>query len=185
MMRLPTLRQLRAIARNGLVWGGAWFVGIMTLATTADLLEGRGFRLSGWELAVPGSLLFALAGIAFSSVIAMALRGRRLTDLHWLRFGLAGGAVSFVVLPTLISTLRFIAGDDPLPLTKLLGTGALGFVFGSIAAAGTLRLAQWADRATTARQLGSPTPSRALTPSPEPCPDDWTSSAKSSITRRA
>ena len=36
-----------------------------------------------------------------------------------------------------------------LPLTKLLSTGLLGLVFGSIAAAGTLRLAQFADRLLT------------------------------------
>jgi hypothetical protein len=141
-----TLRRLRAIALNGLVWGGAWFVGVMPMATVANAIDGYGFRIGGWELAVPGGILFAAAGVAFSTVITFALRGRRLSDLSWIRFGLGGGAVSFVFLPTFISVLRALNGDAMLGVTKLLGTGALGFVFGGIAAAGTLKLAQLADR---------------------------------------
>jgi hypothetical protein len=141
-----TLRRLRAIALNGLVWGGAWFVAVMTMATVANAVDGYGFRIGGWELAVPGGILFAAAGVAFSTVITFALRGRRLSHLSWIRFGLGGGAVSFVFLPTFISVLRALNGDAMLGVTKLLGTGALGFVFGGIAAAGTLKLAQLADR---------------------------------------
>lgn len=143
---MDALRRLRAIALNGLVWGGAWFVGVMTLATTANLLEGRGLRVEGWELAVPGGILFTVAGVAFSTVVTLVLRGRKLSELNWMRFGLGGGVVSFFFLPTLVSVLRAFAGDDMLAVTKLLGTGALGFMFGSIAAAGTLKLAQLADR---------------------------------------
>jgi hypothetical protein len=62
------------------------------------------------------------------------LRGRKLSELHWFRFGLGGGLVSFVFLPILISVLRALSGDDMLPLTKLLGTGALGLMFGTVAA---------------------------------------------------
>jgi hypothetical protein len=146
MSALDTLRRLRAIALNGLVWGGAWFVGVMTLATTANVLEGRGPLIDGWELAVPGGILFAAAGVAFSTVVTLVLRGRRLSELNWVRFGLGGGVVSFVFLPTLVSVLRALSGDEMLAFTKLLGTGALGFMFGSVVAAGTLKLAQLADR---------------------------------------
>jgi hypothetical protein len=45
-----------------------------------------------------------------------------------------------------VSVLRAFSGDALLPLTKLLGTGALGFVFGSVLAAGTLKIAQLAER---------------------------------------
>jgi hypothetical protein len=149
-------RRLRAIALNGLVWGGAWFLGVMTLATTANFVEGRGFLIEGWELAVPGGILFTLAGIAFSTVITLALRGRKLSELNWIRFGLGGGIVSFFFLPTLLSVLRTLAGDDMLPFTKLLGTGALGFMFGSVAAAGTLKLAQLAEKYMPSRSVDEP-----------------------------
>lgn len=146
MFAIATLRRLRAIALNGLVWGGAWFLGVMTMATTANVIDGRGLLIEGWELAVPGGILFTLAGVAFSTVISLVLRGRKLSELNWIRFGFGGAVVSFLFLPTLISVLRALSGDDMLPLTKLLGTGALGFMFGGVAAAGTLKLAQLADR---------------------------------------
>jgi len=149
-------RRLRAIALNGLVWGGSWFLGVMTLATAANLVEGRGLRVEGWELAVPGGILFALAGAAFSTVVTFALRGRKLSELSALRFGLGGGVVSFVVLPTFISVMRALGGEEMLPLTKLLSTGALGLAFGGVAAAGTLKLAQVADRWLPGRSVGGP-----------------------------
>ncbi|MCE9602971.1 MAG: hypothetical protein K8S21_12265 [Gemmatimonadetes bacterium] len=121
----------------------------MIMTTTADFIDGRGHRLAGWELAMPGGILFALAGVAFAAVITLLLRGRGLSELKWNRFGLAGGAVSFFVLPTLASALRALSGDDMLTFTKLLGTGALGFALGfafrGVAAAGALKLAQVAD----------------------------------------
>ena len=156
MFAIDPLRRLRAIALNGLFWGGAWFIGVMTMATTANAIDGRGFLIDGWELAVPGGILFAGAGVAFSTVITLVLRGRKLSELNWMRFGLGGGVVSFLFLPTLVSVLRALSGDDMLGLTKLLGTGALGFMFGSVAAAGTLKLAQLADRHLLSRSANEP-----------------------------
>jgi hypothetical protein len=153
---MDSLRRLRAVAMNGLVWGGAWLLGVMTLATTANLIDGRGFLIEGWELAVPGGMLFAAAGVAFSTVVTLALRGRRLSELHWLRFGLGGGVVSFVFLPALVSVLRAVSGDDMLAFSKLLGTGGLGFMFGGVAAAGTLKLAQLSDRYVPGRSAKVP-----------------------------
>ena len=54
----------------------------------------------------------------------------------------------------LFSVVRYMSGENLLPLTKLLGTGLLGLIFGSIAAAGTLRLAQVADRILVKRSAG-------------------------------
>ena len=156
MSVMGPLRRLRAIALNGLVWGGAWFAGVMTMATVAEFIDGRGFHIAGWELAVPGGILFGLAGVAFSTVIALVLRGRKLSELDWIRFGLGGGVVSFFFLPTLVSVLRALSGDEMLAFTKLLGTGALGFMFGGVAAAGTLKLAQLADRHLPGRSAREP-----------------------------
>ncbi len=156
MSAVDTVRRLRAIALSGFMWGGAWFLGVMTTATAANLFDGRGLRIDGWELAVPGGILFAMTGAAFSTVITLVFRGRTLADLHWLRFGLRGGIVSFLFLPTLISALRAFNGDGMLGLTKLLGTGALGFVFGGVVAAGTLALAQLADQRLLRRRTRDP-----------------------------
>ena len=52
--------------------------------------------------------------------------------------------------------MRFSSGDDVLPFIKLLSTGALGLVFGGIAAAGTLKLAQLADRVVLDKRATQP-----------------------------
>jgi hypothetical protein len=138
--------RLRAIIVNGVAWGSAWFLSIVVMATIANAIDGHGLRLGGLELAVPGSILFGAAGIAAATAMSFLLRGRALANLHWARFGLGGGAVTFVFLPMLLSVLRAVNGDALLPASKLLGTGALGFAFGSVVAAGTLVIAQWSDR---------------------------------------
>ena len=171
MPAIGPLRRARAIALNGLVWGGTWFLGVMTMATVANLVEGRGFQLDGWELAVPGGILFTVAGVAFSTVITFALRGRKLSELDWVRFGLGGGVVSFFFLPTLLSVLRALSGDEMLASTKLLGTGALGFMFGSVVAAGTLRLAQLADSYLPGRSAEEPESLAAGQAAPRMAPD--------------
>lgn len=147
---MTSLRRIRAIVVNGLVWGGGWFVGVMVLATVANIVDPPASGVVQWgeplSLAVPGAILFTVAGMVFSALVSLVLRGRRLADINWIQFGIGGGAVSFLFLPTLISVMRFFSGDDMLPFTKLLGTGTLGLMFGGVAAAGTLKLAQLADR---------------------------------------
>ncbi len=107
---------------------------------------------------MPGGILFAATGAAFSTDIALVLRGRRLSELSWIRCGLGGGVVSFRVL-------RALRGDDRLALTKLLGTGALGFVFGGVAATGTLKLAHPAGQSLRQRSAREPElPADALPP---------------------
>ena len=130
------------------MWGGAWFVGVMGLTAMAGIFSSNGRE--GWresfELAAQGAVLFSVAGAVFSTFIIFAFRGRPLSEIRWLRFGIGGGIVSAIFLPTFISVARFMSGDNMLPFTKLLSTGLLGLMFGGIAAAGTLRLAQVADR---------------------------------------
>jgi hypothetical protein len=142
------IRRIRAVAGNAFVWGGAWFLGVMTLATLANIFDphGQPAWLEPLHLAVPGAVLFGAAGAAFSMFIIYAFRGRQLSEIRWVRFGFGGGFVTAFALPAILSALRFMSGDNMLPLTKLLSTGLLGLAFGSVAAAGTLRLAQVADR---------------------------------------
>ena len=142
------LRRTRAVAANAVVWGGAWFLGVIGLTAIAGIFStnGRADWRESFELAAQGAVLFSVAGAVFSTFIIFAFRGRQLSKIRWLRFGIGGGIVSAIFLPTFISVARFMSGDNMLPLTKLLSTGLLGLIFGSIAAAGTLRLAQVADR---------------------------------------
>ena len=137
------------------MWGGAWFVGVMVVATIANIFDSRGRPawLEPLHLALPGAVLFGVAGAAFATFIIFAFRGREISEIRWVRFGIGGGIVSALALPIVISVARFLSGDDILPFTKLVSTGLLGLAFGSIAAAGTLRLAQLADNTEPEPQL--------------------------------
>jgi hypothetical protein len=146
---MSALRRLRAILLNGLVWGGTWFVGIMAMVTVVNIVDPPppGADTSeGWFLAASGGLLLFLGGSAFAAVVTFAFRGRKLSEISWKNFALGGGIVAGIVFPAFIATMRALGGDSMLEVSKMLSTGLFGFVGGSILAAGTLKLAQWADR---------------------------------------
>jgi hypothetical protein len=147
---MSAFRRLRAIVLNGLVWGGTWFVGIMAMVTVANIVDppasGVTDASEGWFLAASGGLLLFLGGSAFAAVVTFVFRGRRLSEINWMRFGLGGGIVAGLVFPAFISVMRALGGEPMLEVGKLLSTGLFGFVGGSILAAGTLKLAQLADR---------------------------------------
>jgi hypothetical protein len=144
------IRRLRAILLNGLVWGGTWFVGITIMVTLARIFDPPPPGTvpeagEGWFLAASGGLLLFLGGCAFATVVTFLLRGRKLHELSWQRFGLGGGVIAGIVFPAFISMMRMFAGNPMLEVTKILSTLLFGFIGGSVLAAGTLKLAQVAD----------------------------------------
>ncbi len=66
-----TVRRIRAVAANAIVWGGAWFVGVMVVATLANIFDphGQPAWLEPLHLAAPGAVLFGVAGAAVSTFI--------------------------------------------------------------------------------------------------------------------
>lgn len=151
MPDVSPLRRLRAILLNGLVWGGTWFVGITAMVMVLNVVDppppgAVGDPNEGWFLAASGGLLLFMGGAAFAAVVTFAFRGRRLADINWRRFAIGGGLVAGVVFPAFISLMRMFAGEPVLEVGKLVSSGLFGLVGGAILAAGTLRIAQWADR---------------------------------------
>jgi hypothetical protein len=143
------MKLFRAIAGNAVVWSGLWFAGTLALLGTLKLvgLAPEEFSWFG-ALQVSGrtGVMGGIAGTAFSLFIRMFYRGRRLSELSALRFGVGGAVVIGVFVPAFILLMRTISNDPPLAIS-LFGTNAMfGAVFGGIAAAASLKFAQFAER---------------------------------------
>ncbi len=137
---------LRAAVGNALTWGVAWggaaFAVLMAVKVFgADVSWQEGLGLAG-RFAVIG----AVSGMAFSAVIRRSYRGRRLADISCWRFGLRGGMATALFIPCFLSVMRLLGGEGILPLEFWLSNMTVGAVFGSIAAGGTVKVAQLAGR---------------------------------------
>ncbi|MDX2193937.1 MAG: hypothetical protein NW201_11320 [Gemmatimonadales bacterium] len=142
-------RRVRGALGNALVWGAGWCsVGVAgTLAAWLfDQLfvsgpppfpwrEGLGFAA---RLGVIGTI----SGAMFSAFIGLFFAGRRLRDISWIRFALAGGVVTALFLPCFIIVARALSGDAPLPLPHLLRNARFGLIFGTAAAGISMLIAQ-------------------------------------------
>lgn len=108
-------RRLRAAWGNALVWGVAWtalgFVTFNVLRVAGFLPQSLHWAdgiLIGARLGFVG----AIAGVAFSSVIGLLYRGKRLSKISWMRFGIGGGLVAGVFVPVFFQTMNLLSGED-------------------------------------------------------------------------
>ena len=141
------IRVIRGAVGNALVWGGAWFVSALAIFATLKL---TGAAHAPWESAVRGAAMFAvmgtIAGGFFSTFIGLRYRGRRLSEINWVGFGISGGIVTGLFVPSFIVLMRFLSGDPFLSVRLLLTNGAVGAVLGGVAAAASMKLAQLGEK---------------------------------------
>jgi hypothetical protein len=156
-MRLTTdmgRRRLRGVARNALVWGAGWFVAAMVMMTA---MRAFGMLPAGvrWidevGMAIKFAIFGVLAGAVFSSVVRVVYRGWRLSEMHALRFGLLGAAVTAVFVPLFMQTMNLLSGDGLVAWSLVLDDVPFTAIFGGLAASGSLWLAQ---RAGGGRESG-------------------------------
>jgi hypothetical protein len=138
---------LRAAVGNALTWGAGWggaafavLVAVKVFGTDVSWGEGLG-------LAARFAVIGTVSGMAFSAVIRRSYRGRRLAEISWWRFGLRGGVATALFIPCFLSVMRLLSGEGILPLEFWLSNMTVGAVFGSVAAGGTVKIAQLAGRA--------------------------------------
>ncbi|HEX9164508.1 MAG TPA: hypothetical protein VF862_01255 [Gemmatimonadales bacterium] len=141
-------RVWRAALRNALVWGGAWFalaIGVFAvLAVVGFVPPGIGW-MDRIGMAIRVGIVGVLAGAAFATFIRFRYRGRRLSDLSWVRFGLAGGVLTGLLVPAWMQTTNLLSGDGLVPWALIRGDILVSTVFGAVAAGSSLRLAQLAE----------------------------------------
>ncbi|HKW11732.1 MAG TPA: hypothetical protein VJO33_15200 [Gemmatimonadaceae bacterium] len=140
-------RRLRGVVRNALVWGAGWSTfsfGMFTILRLFGVFPSATW-VQGLGLAARFGIVGAVAGGAFSTVIGFLYRGRRLREISWVRFGIAGALITGVFVPLFLQAMNLISGDGLVPWRLVLDDALWTAVFGGVVAGGSLKLAQRAD----------------------------------------
>ena len=140
------VRRLSGALRNAVVWGVAWgalsFVAMLAMRTIGVVVPAHITALDMLGMAVKFGVVGGITGGAFALFISIAYRGRRLADISVLRFGLGGGILAGLFVPTALWTLNFLTGGGSLPFAAIRGDMIASALFGGVAAAGSMWLAQ-------------------------------------------
>jgi hypothetical protein len=151
-------RRLRAAFRNSVVWGVVWGTFGSAVATGMRLLDkippGNAL-LDGIGMGIRIGFAGAITGAAFFAFISMAYRGKRLSEISWLRFGLGGAVVAGLFVPGFLQTMNLLSGGGLVPWHLVFDDFVYSALFGGITAAGTMLLAQRDEAAhpTTVQEL--------------------------------
>jgi hypothetical protein len=143
-----TLRRLRGAVGNAVVWGAAWAACaavVFAALKVAGVLSPSVIWLDAIMVAGRFGFMGGIVGGAFSLLIGLLYRGRRLSDLSAVHFGIRGGIMAGLFVPAFLTVARLSSGDTFLPLENLLTNGLMAAAFGAVAAGGSLRLAQRAQ----------------------------------------
>ena len=151
-----TSRTLRAILRTAVVWSAAWalaggaIIAALTVFNAGPGVESLPERLGlavmagiGWG--VRFGLAGAVIGAAFSTIIRLGYRGRRLADINPVRFALLGAVAGGVGVPLYLQAMNVLTGGRLIAWNLVTDDAVWASVFGAIVAAGTILLARRAD----------------------------------------
>ena len=140
-----TFRRLRGLVRNALLWGAGWSalaLGVFTILRLIGVIPERVSWVQGLGVVARFGVVGMVAGAAFSSVIRFLYHGRRLRDISWVRFGIAGAVVTGVFVPLFLQTMNILSGDGLVAWRLVLDDALWTAVFGGVVAGGSLKLAQ-------------------------------------------
>ncbi len=150
------LRWLTGAAKNGVVWGGAWFTlafgTILGLRTIGVAVSAEMGVLDAIGMAIRVGIFGGITGVAFAAFISLFYRGRRLSEISWARFGLGGAIVAVLFLLAFFAIGNGVSGDGFPALDDILSDLVMAAVFGGIAAGASMWLAQRME----ARPIGGP-----------------------------
>lgn len=150
------VRRLTGAVKNGVVWGVTWFalafVTIIGLRTMGVVLPAEIGVLDATGMAIRVGIVGGMAGGAFALFISLAYRGRRLSEINWIRFGLGGAVVAEVFMLAFFAIGNLASGDGFPPLGDILSDLIIAAAFGGVAAGASMWLAQRAE----GRSLGRP-----------------------------
>jgi len=155
MLPEKSFRRLRGAIRNALVWGVCWSalsIPMYAILRIIGMVSDTMAWLNIIPLAVRFGVVGTIAGAAFSVAISVFYRGRQLSQISWVRFGIAAGVVTALFIPVFLQTMNVLSGGGLAPWGDILDDVPTTGLFGAIAAASSLRLAQFADKAFPERQ---------------------------------
>jgi hypothetical protein len=153
-------RLVAGAMKNGVVWGVAWFVlafaTILALRTIGVVVPASIGVLDAIGMAIRVGIVGGIAGGVFAAFIALFYRGRRLSEINWLRFGLGGAIVAELFMIAFFAIPALAPGGSFPPLGDILSDLIIAAVFGGIAAAGSMWLAQRVESAPDERPDETP-----------------------------
>ncbi|HEX6040279.1 hypothetical protein [Longimicrobium sp.] len=143
------IRRLRGAVGNAVVWGACWAAtacAVMAGMVITGLAPEGAMLIDAPLVGARFGVMGAITGGAFSLAIGLLYRGRRLSEISWMRFGVGGGLAAGLFVPAFMTVARLLSGDSFLPLENLLTNGSLSALFGGVAAGASMWLAQRAER---------------------------------------
>ena len=153
MPSADSFRRLRGAVGNALVWGGGWSTfafAVFAILRLAGIWESISW-VEGLGVAIKFGVIGTIAGGVFSVVIGLAYHGRRLSEISWVRFGIGAALFTGLFVPLFLQMMNLLSGGGLVPWNLVLDDSLWTSVFGGVAAAGSLKLAQRADTALRAR----------------------------------
>src|SRR5688572_3339454 len=137
--------RLRAAVRNTAVWGVAWGAFGTAVATAMRLIDKIPFGnalLDGLGMGIRIGFAGAVVGAVFFAFIGLAYRGKRLSEISWLRFGLGGAVIAGVFVPSFLQGMNLLTGGPLVSWNLLADDFVMSELVGGITAAGTMIIAQ-------------------------------------------
>jgi hypothetical protein len=138
-------RRLRAGLSNSIAWAVIWGSLGTAVASAMRLIDNIPFGralLDGLGMGIRIGFAGAIAGAAFFAFISVAYRGKRLSEINWVRFGIGGSVLVGLFIPAFLQTMNLLTGGGLVPWHLVFDDLVLGAVFGGVTAAGTMLLAQ-------------------------------------------
>ena len=148
------VRRLTGAAKNAVVWGAAWFalafVTIIGLRTIGVVVPAEIGALDAIGMAIRVGIVGGMAGGAFAAFISLFYRGRRLSEINWMRFGLGGAILAVLFMLAWFAIGNLATGDGFPAFDDIFSDVIMAAVFGGIAAGASMWLAQRGETASLA-----------------------------------
>jgi hypothetical protein len=140
------VQRLTGAVKNAVVWGVTWFalafVTIIGLRTIGVVVPAEIGVLDAIGMAIRVGIAGGVAGGAFAVFISLFYRGRRLSEINWMRFALGGAIVAELFMLAFFAIAGLVSGDGFPALEDILSDLIIAAVFGGIAAGASMWLAQ-------------------------------------------
>ncbi len=143
------IRRVTGAAKNAVVWGAAWFLlgmGVFGVANLTGVGPADVSLLDAIGMSIRVGVMGGITGGAFSAFIGTFYRGRRLSEINWLRFGIGGAIVGGSFVGAFLVSANVLSGDGLPALRDILDDIVIGTGFGGATAAATMWLAQRGER---------------------------------------
>jgi hypothetical protein len=128
-----------------MVWGTGWAVlGFATniVMRLTGIIDAPVSMIDAAVVGLKIGLGGGIAAMAFSTFIAVAYRDRRIQDINWLKFGAGGAVITAASIAAFVNGASVLGGGGLVPWRYTYPTLSLFAVFGFVAAAGAMKLAQ-------------------------------------------